>query len=88
MTTTTLSRQPEVVECPTFRCDLCVVCQIHNLRVRCPTFLATVGLDASLILLPLAGNGEVARIAADRNWEIHASVLICDEQFVFRRLEQ
>lgn len=88
MPTTAFSRQSKIVECASLSRHLGIVSEIHDLRVGCATLLAAIGLDETLILLPLTGDGEVAGIAADRNREIHASVLICEAQFVFRRLEQ
>ena len=88
MPTTALPSQPKVVECAALSRHFGIVGEIHDLRVRCATLLAAIGLDETLVLLPLTGDGKVAGIAADRNREIHASVLICEAQFVFRRLEQ
>jgi len=60
VTTAALSRQPEVVECATLRRDLDVGGEVHDLRVRSTAILAAIGLDESLILLPLTSDGEIA----------------------------
>ena len=88
MPTAALPSQSKIVECTTLSRYLCIVGEVHDLRVGCTALIASVVLDQSLVLLPLTGNGEIAGIALDRNREIHASVLICEAQFVFRRLEQ
>jgi len=89
MTATAFTCQSELIQGSTLCSQLGVIRQVHQLRVRCAALLTTVLLDKAQELLPLTGNREVACVAADRNREIHCAVLlVCERQFVFRRLEQ
>ena len=89
MAAAALTCQPKLVQGSTLCRQLDVIGKVHQLRVSRPPLLATILLNKPQKLLPLAGNREIARIAADRNWEIHCVVLlVCERQFVFRRLEQ
>ena len=76
MTTAALSRQPKVVECSTLRSDLGLRGEVHQLRVGSTAFLATILLDETEKLLPLAGEREVARIALHNDWKVHCETLI------------
>jgi hypothetical protein len=89
MTTAALTCQPKVIECPTLRRHLGLGREVHELRVGSTAILTAILLDEAVKLLPLAGEREVARIALHDDWEIHDAVLlVCEGQFVFRRLEQ
>ena len=76
MTAATLAGQSKVVQRPTLGRELGVIGEVHQLGVRCTSLGAAVLLNQTVKLLPLAGDGEIAGIAADRNWEIHCAVLL------------
>ena len=69
MPTAALSRQSEIIQCPTLRSDLGLGREIHQLGGGGAAILVTVLLDEAIELLPLAGDGEIAGIAADRRLE-------------------
>ena len=75
MTTTTFTRQSQVIHRPSFRCHLRVGRKIHQLRVRTSIFTAIL-LDQAKKLLPLSSDREIAGIALDWQREIHCSLLI------------
>lgn len=75
MTTTTFTRQSQVIHRPAFRRHLRVGRKIHQLRVRTSIFTAIL-LDQAKKLLPLSSDREIAGIATHGNWEIHCSLLI------------
>ena len=89
MATAALTRKSKVVQRPTLRSHLGLGGQIHELGIGSTAILAAILLDETVEFLPLAGEREIARIALDWNREIHCAVLlVCEGQFVFRRLEQ
>ena len=88
MTAAALTCQPKVIECPTLRRHLGLGREVHELRIGSTAILTAILLDETVKLLPLSGEREIARIALDWNWEIHDVFLVCEAQFVFRRLEQ
>jgi hypothetical protein len=71
MPTAALSRQSEIIQCPTLRSDLGLGREVHQLGGGGTAILVTVLLDEAVELLPLAGEREVARVAAHNNREIH-----------------
>jgi len=89
MATAALTRESKVVQRPTLRSHLGLGGQIHELGIGSTAILAAILLDETVEFLPLAGEREIARIALHNDWEIHCAVLlVCEGQFVFRRLEQ
>ena len=76
MTAAALAGQSKVIQCPTLGRELGVVGEVHELRVRCTSLGAAVLLNQTVKLLPLAGDGEIARIAFDRDRKVHCETFI------------
>jgi len=76
MATAALACQPQFIQSLAFRSNLGIHREIHNLRISRATRLFAILLDKLKELLPLTGDGKIARIATDWNWEIHDTLVL------------